>query len=158
MNNQNVGSSNKKGANNNRLVLIGVVGLIIVIILLFILFGGSKKGNGEKQKINVSNIVEKAETKVIFVESSDSKKCKNCSAIKNALSKKNVNFIIYNVENYSEKEYSEDLKKMEINPDDFGYPAIIYMKDGRLFANQINIEDTKVVDSFVDSYELNKVK
>ena len=50
------------------------------------------------------------------------------------------------------------LKTVEINPDDFGYPGVIYIKEGRLYADVINLEDTKPVKNFIKTYDLKKVK
>ena len=41
------------------------------------------------------------------------------------------------------------LQSLSINPSDFNYPAVIYIKDGSLYSDIINIKDTKVIDKFL---------
>ncbi len=50
------------------------------------------------------------------------------------------------------------LTTLSINPPDFNYPAVIYIKDGSMYSNIININDTKTVDTFIREYQLQDVK
>lgn len=144
--------------NKQKKILIIVVAVIAIVLLLLLvknLLGGKITTHSDA---DFSKIVENAETKIVYVENSDSKKCKNCEKIKKHLDKQNIEYSIYNVNKYSDKEYTEMLKSIEINPDDFSYPAVIYMKDGKVYSNVINISDTTAVDNFIKTYGLTNIK
>ena len=92
--------------------------------------------------------------KIIYISTN----YKNCNKIEKYLNSQKINYLSYDVEDYKESEYKEMLRSIEINPDDFGYPAVIYIRDGRLYSNVINLEDTKPVEEFIKTYELKDVK
>ena len=71
---------------------------------------------------------------------------------------KKIKYISYDVKNYSKDKYEKLLITLGINPSDFGYPAVIYVKDGMMYSNIINISDTKTVETFIKNYELQKLK
>lgn len=156
MESKDMGALNKKEAKQKQQITV-LVAAIIVVILVVIISLNLIKGN-KAEKINVSKIIENAETKLIFVENSDKTKCKKCSTIKNYLDSEKINYVTYDVSLYTKQEYNEMLKTVEINPDDFGYPGVIYIKEGRLYADVINLEDTKPVKDFIKTYDLKKVK
>ncbi len=156
MQNKDMGALNKKEAKQKQQIIV-LLGAIIVVVLVVMISLNLIRGN-KIEKINVSKIIENAETKLIFVENSDKSKCKKCSTIKKYLDSEKINYVTYDVSMYSKKEYNEMLKTVEINPDDFGYPAVIYLKEGRLYADVINLEDTKPVEDFIKTYDLKKVK
>lgn len=139
-------------------ILIIVVAVIVVLLLVLLvknLLGGK---NVTHSSADFSKIIENSETTIVYVENSDSKKCKDCDKIKKYLDKQNIEYLIYDVNKYSDKEYTEVLKSIEINPADFSYPAVIYMKDGKVYSNVINISDTKSVDNFIKTYDLTNIK
>ncbi len=156
MEKKNMGALNKQELKQKKQI-IALVGAILVVILIVILVLNLIKGS-KIEKIDVSKLVENAETKIIFVENSDKTKCKKCSDIKKYLDDEQINYVTYDVSLYTEKEYNDMLKTIEINPDDFGYPAVIYIRDGKLYSNVINLSDTKPVKDFIKTYELKKVK
>ena len=57
--------------------------------------------------------------------------------------------MLYDVNKYKKNEYKKMLQSLSINPSDFNYPAVIYIKDGSLYSDIINIKDTKVIDKFL---------
>lgn len=158
MNKKNVGALNKKEMEKKKTIIIIAVVVVVLIALIIFLANRSKEQMEEKQKANVSEIIEKAQTKVVYVESSDEKKCSKCKDIKKYLDDKNINYLVYDVEDHSNKEYIETLKKLEINPSDFGYPAVVYIKEGRLYSNVINLTGTSALENFIKTYELKDVK
>lgn len=147
-----------KNAKRNKQIIVLVVAIVAVIAITAIVLNVINKDNKQSNKIDVSSIVSNAETKIIFVGSSDSKKCKSCDKIEKYLDDQKINYVTYDVEDYTEEEYKEMLRTIEINPDDFGYPAVIYIKEGRLYSNVINLTDTKPVQQFIKTYELKKIK
>lgn len=156
MEKKDIGILNKKELNQQKQIVF-LVGTIVVIILIVILSLNFIKSN-EVEKINVSKIIENAETKIIFVENSDKSKCKQCSTIKKYLDNEKINYVMYDVSLYTNQEYKEMLRTIEINPDDFGYPAVIYIKEGKLYSNVINLPDEKPLKNFIKTYDLKKVK
>ena len=147
-----------KNAKRNKQIIVLVVAIVAVIAITAIVLNVINKDNKQSNKIDVSSIVSNAETKIIFVGSSDSKKCKSCDKIEKYLDDQKINYVTYDVEDFTEEEYKEMLRTIEINPDDFGYPAVIYIKEGRLYSNVINLTDTKPVQQFIKTYELKKIK
>lgn len=156
MEKKQMGALNKK--EENKKIIILLVAIVAVIAVVVIVLTTLNKTAVEKGKADVSSIISNAETRIIYVGSSDSKKCSKCSKIQKYLDDQNINYLSYDVSEYKEKEYKEMLRSIEINPDDFGYPAVIYIKDGRLYSNVINLEDTKPVEEFIKTYELKNVK
>lgn len=158
MGNKNMGALNKKEMDKKKNIIIMVV-VIVLLIAIAIVFTTRKKSETEaKQKVDFPKVIEKAETRVVFIGSSDKEKCKNCDKIKDYLDRKKINYLVYDVEDYSKKEYTSMLKSIEINPPDFGYPAVVYMKDGKLYANVINLSDTSHLEEFIKTYNLENVK
>lgn len=158
MGNKNMGALNQKEMDKKKNIIIIVVVVVLVIVLGIIFATRTKSEREEKQKVDFSKIIEKAETKVVFIGSSDKEKCKNCDKMKDYLDSKKINYLVYDVEDYSNKEYIATLKSIEINPPDFGYPAVVYMKDGKLYANVINLSDTSPLEEFIKTYNLTSVK
>lgn len=156
MEKKEMGVLNKNENHNKQIVvLVAAIAAVIAITAIVLNFINTNK---EKNKIDVASIVSKAETKIIYVGSSDSKKCKNCKEIEKYLDSQKINYLTYDVEDYTEEEYKKMLRTIEINPDDFGYPAVIYIREGRLYSNVINLTDTKPVQEFIKTYELKNVK
>lgn len=154
MEDKNMGILNKNVQRQQVVFLLGATITVILVVVVLLNFLKPK----EVEKLNVSKLVENAETKIIFVENSDKTKCKKCSDIKKYLDDEQINYVTYDVSLYTKKEYNDMLKTIEINPDDFGYPAVIYIRDGKLYSNVINLSDTKPVKEFIKTYELKKVK
>lgn len=158
MSNKNMGALNKKELDKKKNIIIIAVVAVLLVAAVILLTVRTKKEETEKQKVDFSKIIEKAETKIVFMGSSDKEKCKNCDKIRDFLDSKKINYLVYDVEDYSKKEYIETLKSIEINPPDFGYPAVIYMKDGKLYSNAINLSDTSRLEEFIKTYDLVNVK
>lgn len=142
----------------NKQIAILVAAIVVVIAITAIVLNVINKDNKEASKVDVASIVSKAETKIIFVGNSDSKKCKDCDKIEKYLDDEKINYVTYDVADYTDEEYKEMLRTIEINPDDFGYPAVIYIREGRLYSNVINLTDTKPVKEFIKTYELKNIK
>lgn len=129
-------------------VIFGIA-LIVFVIFLYRTFFGASFGTKE-----VNEIIADRKTQVIYVMNSDSKKCEDCAKIKKYLEDKSLNYEIYDVKKTGNSDYKRLLENLNIDDEVFNYPAIIYIKDGNMYANIINIEDTKVVDQFIKDYNL----
>ena len=72
--------------------------------------------------------------------------------------KKNaIDYILYDTTKYSKKKYQEMLKLLSINSSDFNEPALIYIKDGSLYSDIINIHDEKTVTDFINNYHIKNI-
>ena len=126
-----------------------VIGVILLIMNSKVLV---------KNEADIEKIKKDKQDAIVYVENSDIKKCEKCKEIKKYLDDKNINYSIYDAKKHSKKEYEKMLIELNINPEDFNYPAVMYIKEGEMYANIINIADTKNVENFIKSYELEKVK
>lgn len=154
--NENKDAKNLTNENKNIFILV-----VIILVVMLIIYGGLQLINTNTKSIkstDISDMMKDKKTKIIYVENSNSKKCSKCSEILKHLDKNKINYEVYDVKKYSTKEYEKMLQTLNINPSDFNYPAVIYIKDGVMYSNIINIESTKVVDLFIKDYELKKVK
>jgi len=139
-----------KGKNRN--IVIGGIVLLIVLIIGIILISN----NGSKEKISnseIREIIDNKNSSVIYIYNSRSNN-ENGSKILKHLNDNRINFKTYDVSKIDGKEYVSMLDILNIDRDVFDYPAIIYVKDGVMFANIINVNDLDVVDRFIQDYEL----
>lgn len=159
MNNKdNMGALNKNEKKDNKQILVLLVVILLVVAAIFLVLKFIGNTSQKVDSANIETIMKNGETKIIYVMSSDKSKAKKSDEIKKYLDSKNVNYVTYDVSKYSKKDYQKMLQDLSINPSDFGYPAVIYIKDGKLYSNIINLESTKVVDTFIKDYDLTKVK
>lgn len=134
--------------------------LIIICILSFTTNNFSFISSDDNTYINNDRMEEIAKNKeeiIIYVYNSKSSNKYN-SKIKKYLDSNEIKYEIYNVNVATKNEYKKFLKLLDIDYDLFGYPSLIYIKDGVMFANIINISDTKVVDTFIKDYDLATIK
>lgn len=146
---------NKK--ENNMIGILVALIILVLCVVAVILFINNKKNDMVKNS-DIENIIKEGKTAIIYVENSDSKKCEKCSDIKKYLNEEKINYEIYDVNKNTSKEYKKMLQTLTINPSDFNYPAVIYIKEGRIYSNIINVNDTKIVKQFIKDYDLTLVK
>ena len=155
-----IGNGSKKTfkLDKNTQMVILLAAILLVACIFKIALNSVKEGVDAKNKANIAEILEKKQTKIVFVENSDKKKCKKCDTIKKALDKEDISYVVYDVNEYSKEEYENMLNSINIKPADFGYPAVIYIRKGKLYSNIINVGDPEVVKTFINDYQLNKIK
>ena len=146
---------NKK--ENNMIGILVALIILVLCVVAVILFINNKKNDMVKNS-DIENIIKEGKTAIIYVENSDSKKCEKCSDIKKYLNEEKINYEIYDVNKNTSKEYKKMLQTLTVNPSDFNYPAVIYIKEGRIYSNIINVNDTKIVKQFIKDYDLTLVK
>lgn len=146
---------NKK--ENNMIGILVALIILVLCVVAVILFINNKKNDMVKNS-DIENIIKEGKTAIIYVENSDSKKCEKCLDIKKYLNEEKINYEIYDVNKNTSKEYKKMLQTLTINPSDFNYPAVIYIKEGRIYSNIINVNDTKIVKQFIKDYDLTLVK
>lgn len=143
---------------NNKKIVALILAILLVLIIFKVAINEVKEANNKSNRVNISEIVKNKETKIIYVGSRDYKKCKECNNVVKYLNNEGIKFVTYEVEDYSKDEYESMLKSIQINPVDFGYPAVIYIKDGNLYSNVINITNIDSVKTFIKDYELKPTK
>lgn len=141
----------KNNIDYKALAIWGVLGITLIVfgVFLYRTFFGSSFSTKE-----INQLIADKKTQVIYVENSDSKKCKDCAKIKKHLDSKSLSYEVYDVKKTGNGDYKRLLENLNIDAEVFNYPAIIYIKDGNMYANIININDTKVVDQFIKDYNL----
>lgn len=133
------------------------IGIVCVVIVLFIVIVRISLAKDEiYANVDVNNVL--MGTNVLYMDNTDYNECKFCNKARVYLDDKGINYKYYNVASVSDDKFKEDLELLGIDKDLFGTPALIYIEDGRMFANIINISDTDVIDSFIKDYSLDKLK
>ena len=143
----------KKNIAENRNENIKVFGLVIAILIVILVVSLILKFVENNSK---NDILKSKESKIVYIENSDEKKCKKCSEVKKYLDDQKIDYVLYDSKKYSEDDYNKLLQTLSINASDFNYPAVIYIRDGIMFSNIINIDQTKVVEQFLKDYDLKK--
>lgn len=152
-------NKSKDQNHNNQSVIIIVVVIVVAAILLALVFKTLSGSFGKSLNLtDLDKMLTDKETKIIYVENSDSKKCSKCSKVKKHLDSKKIKYSVYDVNKVKDTEYQEFLQKLLIDSEVFNYPAVIYIRDGAMYSNIINIDDTAVVDQFISDYDLTKVE
>lgn len=130
--------------------------LILILIVIVLICLVTKETT--KKSINsetVRSLLNSDNDSVIVFTSND---CKYCSETIRYLEKNKINYNLYNMSKNSKSDFNKALDYLGIDRNVFGEPAIIYIKDKMMFANIININDDKVIETFVKDYNLKKVK
>lgn len=147
-----------KKVEENKIIGILVALIILVLCVVAVILFTNNKKNDMVKNSDIENIIKEGKTAIIYVENSDSKKCEKCLDIKKYLNEEKINYEIYDVNKNTSKEYKKMLQTLTVNPSDFNYPAVIYIKEGRIYSNIINVNDTKIVKRFIKDYDLTLVK
>lgn len=133
------------------------IAIVCVVVVLFIVIVRNSLAKDEiYANVDVNNVL--MGTNVLYMDNTDYNECKFCNKARVYLDDKGINYKYYNVSSVSDDKFKEDLELLGIDEDLFGTPALIYIEDGRMFANIINISDTNVIDSFIKDYSLDKLK
>ncbi len=153
--------SNVKLFNNKKIrnIAIIIISLVIIIIALLIILGNRVKKNDKNTTTydEIVNMINDKDTFLIYYYNSKSKN-KNNKEIKKYLDELGIRYFNYNDSLIKRNEYTEFLKLMEIDKSIFGVPALIYIRNGKMYGNIINIDSKEVVDKFIESYDLYTVK
>ena len=133
------------------------IAIVCVVVVLFIVIVRNSLAKDEiYANVDVNNVL--MGTNVLYMDNTDYNECKFCNKARVYLDDKGINYKYYNVSSVSDDKFKEDLELLGIDEELFGTPALIYIEDGRMFANIINISDTDVIDSFIKDYSLDKLK
>lgn len=140
-----------------RIIIIFILVLIILITILAFTNRVDKEDKNTTTYNNINTMIKDKDTFLIYYYNSRSKNKYN-KEIKEYLDKEKINYLNYNSVLISRNEYTEFLKLLKIDKTIFGEPALIYIKNGKMYANIINIDNIKTVESFIKNYDLYTVK
>ena len=144
---------------SNKKVIYTLLALVVIAIISFVIYRVVDTNNN-KNTISYNEIkkmVDKQENFLIYYYNSKSKN-KNNRDIKDYLDKSGIRYYNYNDVYVDREEYNNFLKLINIDTKSFGTPAIIYIKDGKMYSNLINIDSKEIVEKFIDDYDLYTVK
>lgn len=137
------------------IILLNIVIVILILIIIIMILSSSKENLiRNNDNINIKQIISQKSTKIIYVYSSDNKKCKFCSKTTKFLNHNQISYLSYDVEQVTKDNYQGLLKTLKIDSKLFGYPSLIYIKDGEMFANLIHIDNTETLKKFIIEYDL----
>lgn len=144
--------------NNKKNFLIGGIVVLLIAIILTTSLIGNTYSIGDNITINeVRDIINNKDNSIIYILNTNSNNKYN-KKILSYLNDNNIKFRVYDVNKVEEDEYIELLNTFNINKELFDYPAIIYIQDGIMFANIININDLNIVNQFIEDYDLTTIK
>lgn len=126
-------------------MILSVIGLVVIILLCIFVFNGDRLSASEKINATLIN----KEDMILYIGSS--KECSYCKNVLKYLDKNKIEYTYYDISENTRSNYKKLLQSLSINENDFGYPAIIYIKEGEQYSNIININNEKVIDEFFKS-------
>jgi glutaredoxin len=132
--------------------------IVVAAIIVAIVIGFIARNNSSLAGTKIMTSLKKNQTFVIYLNNSNSSKCQKCASIKKILDDNKVDY--YNYYKDKETNYSAMLKKLDIDENVIAPPAIIYVKDGNMYANIIAITGTtdKDITNFLKTYKLINTK
>ncbi|MBQ2909743.1 MAG: thioredoxin family protein [Bacilli bacterium] len=124
-------------------MLVVIIFAIPIMIFLIKTYGSS----------NVLTKIEKDEDLVILVTANT---CDNCDLVKDILKDKDIKFSKLN--SSTNKDYSEIMRKLDIENKREEFPILIYVEDGEMIANLFSIDSKEKVEDFIEFHGLNNSK
>lgn len=124
-------------------MLVVIIFAIPIMIFLIKTYGSS----------SVLTKIEKDEDLVILVTANT---CDNCDLVKDILKDKDIKFSKLN--SSTNKDYSEIMRKLDIENKREEFPILIYVEDGEMKANLFSIDSKEKVEDFIEFHGLNNSK
>lgn len=126
--------------------VLGILVALIFCVPLFFFF----KNRWAVSTTWIDKVKENEEV-VFLVTEND---CTNCKKIENELNDLLVEYTLINPNKVNE--YEDLLKVLDISKDDIIPPTIIYVKEEKIVATLVEIDDTEELSLFVDNYQLSR--
>ena len=121
-------------------MLVVIIFAIPIMIFLVKTYGSS----------SVLTKIKKDEDLVILVTANT---CENCDLVKDILKDKDIKFSKLN--SSTNKDYSEIMRKLDIENKREEFPILIYVEDGEMIANLFSIDSKEKVEDFIEFHGLN---
>ena len=141
--------------NHKKIVLISGILLIFIIIALIIMNVVSNRNTINYNGID--KLMREKDTFLIYYYNSKSDN-KNNKEIKQYLDKLGIRYFNYNDIHIDREEYDNFARLIGIDKKLLGVPSLIFIKDGKMYGNIMNVDSKVVVDKFIESYDLYHVK
>lgn len=129
----------------NRFLLGLGVALIFAIPIALLFFNRFRSTYSD-----VYSAFRRQESFIIFM--TDSSNCSNCSAIEQLLKEQEVAYYSYDIS--KEKDYDDVQRRIGITSSALKPPAIIYIQEGQMEANLLNISKEQDALLFLENYGL----
>lgn len=144
---------------DNKKYIISIVSFTIVILIGIITITVISNSNDTNTITynEIESIIKNKDNIVIYYYNSRSSN-KNNKKVKKYLNDTGIKYYTYNDQNVDKNEYNKFLKLLKIDKKLFGCPSLIYIREGKMYGNIINIDSTKVVEQFINNYDLYTVK
>lgn len=137
------------------LLLLILVAIIISILVIKVLIDKTPTSNTTYN--DIKTLMDNKETFIIYYYNSKSSNKYN-KDIKQLLDKNKINYYMYDDNKVNKEEYSNFLSLIGIDEKLFGTPAIIYIKDGKMYSNLISIDNENSVNAYIKDYDLVTIK
>ena len=105
----------------------------------------------------INELIDKDESFIIYYYNSKSRNKYN-KKVKKELDNNDINYYIYDDMNLDKEEYNNFTTLLGIDKKLLGTPAIIYIKDGEMYSNLININNIDSLDKYIEDYDLVTIK
>lgn len=124
-----------------------ILGLLIALVIAipFLLLFSNKLTNFNSKVYN--EIRKDKSFLVLFI---DSPSCNNCNSTIKTLNDLDIKYYKYDIK--KENDYTDILKELNIKEELVEVPALIYIKNGKMEANMMNISKTEDILDFLEFY------
>lgn len=133
----------------NRIVIGVLVAIVFSIpILIFVM---------KSFHIDTSSVLRKLKKKEdMLIYLKDDSCTKQCDMIENIFEDKKISYFTIDIEHYAD--YDELLKRLDIHERVVEVPSIIYIENGQMIANMMDIKQEENLNSFIEFYKLDNLK
>ena len=144
----------KKNIYDNKLIVIICAIVLSAIGIVSLVYNNSNNSVHRVSSKDIKKVYDDKKTILLYVEDSNSNNCKKCDEVKNYLDSKKVDYVLYDVSKSGDKDYKKMLDVYGIDINSFKKPALLYIKDGNMYSNIINISNTGIIDQFLKDNKL----
>lgn len=123
-----------------------LIGILIAVIFSVPLFVFVYKTFSSPQ---VLTKIEKGDTFSILIVAEE---CENCKLVENILDNKDIKYL--KVNKSTNKDYASIMEKLGIKNKNDSFPIIVYVKDGKMVGNLMNIDSEKEVEGFLNFHKI----
>lgn len=128
---------------NRFLIAVGVALLFAIPVLMFVI---------KSFRVDVTDVLKGLNNKedmLIYLESDE---CSNCLDVKAILDAQAIDYMVLNIDESSD--YGEIMLKLGISKKVVEVPSLIYVEDGEMVANIMNIKSKNETLSFLEAHSI----
>lgn len=122
--------------------LLSVLATVIILSPIFLFF---MNRYGDFSSEVLKKMASKEEYFIYFMSSSD---CGSCDLVSDVLDNSGVKYYEYDI--YREKDLDDVLYAIGLSKDVLTIPGVVYMKDGQMQANLMDIKNEEVLQKFLN--------